>query len=354
MGKSAPGSPVKSSASCPDLRSALTPDLATPEANSSSAQIAGVLEIDELASRPTDLRDTDVYDPSDDIEVLVGPQEQQQRFLVSRASMCRASTIWKDWLDKHGWIKGLTTYMEFPDAVAEPLLLILRIVHFRQDELPSAEDLSFNTLLQLANLCQANGVHRQVKDFLNAIRWTSNFCPQPWWTTDRHQSWLFISLVFGHAEGFETSARYLAKAVSLDLNGKAVFDDDHGTNDFLLGPTIIGPYSRALSGTDPPNTLLATNTPTDSILNVRQQTISAMIRACHETVYEFCYGKFCKAVPQLRACDTAALGMYIEWLVAMKLPPDSENRTVCGLSVAQLQNRIIQFSDSLPRYSSRD
>ncbi|KAF2830258.1 hypothetical protein CC86DRAFT_368081 [Ophiobolus disseminans] len=250
--------------------------------------------------------------------------------VVSRASMCEASTVWREWFNQTTTTKGPSQYMLLDQSTKNALLLILRLVHYRHEGLPTMADLSLDDLRDLAFLSNKYKVVHVVKPFLVHRDWTSIYKPNNWTLRD-HRAWLYITQTFGYMESQDISARYLVTSISLDENRLAGFQSGEMKHEIEQEMDLV-----------------------NRILKVRAQTIAAIAKACHQMVIDLQDGGNCAINQQNPSCNITTLGSFVQWLIKMGLYTSDGPSETSRFSIDHLQAGIRDFDRSYPKYVSHN
>ena len=87
-----------------------------------------------------DTKESTVHvDPSGNLTLIVGPEDNQKTFTVSSAAMCLASPVWRAMLDPKGHFleaHSSDRKVSLPDDNPEALLLLLNIIHLQFLKVP--------------------------------------------------------------------------------------------------------------------------------------------------------------------------------------------------------------------------
>ena len=102
-----------------------------------------------------DIKESTVHvDPSGNLTLIVGPEDNQKAFTVSSAAMCLASPVWRAMLDPKGHFleaHSSDRKVSFPDDNPEALLLLLNVIHLQFLKVP--QTLPTEELYEVAVLC---------------------------------------------------------------------------------------------------------------------------------------------------------------------------------------------------------
>ena len=102
-----------------------------------------------------DTKESTVHvDPSGNLTLIVGPEDNQKTFTVSSAAMCLASPVWRAMLDPKGHFleaHSSDRKVSFPDDNPEALLLLLNVIHLQFLKVP--QTLPTEELYEVAVLC---------------------------------------------------------------------------------------------------------------------------------------------------------------------------------------------------------
>ena len=93
-------------------------------------------------------------DPSGNLSLLVGTDDNQKTFVVSSAALCLASPVWRAMVNPKGHFLEANSEgrrVSLPDEDPKYLLLLLNIVHLHFHKVPQV--LSTDDLFQMALLC---------------------------------------------------------------------------------------------------------------------------------------------------------------------------------------------------------
>lgn len=161
-----------------------------------------------------------LYSNADRI-VIVGAREDCRRlYKVSSLAMSMASPVWKAMFDPTNGFRESNpdAPVEFPEDDPDIMLIILKIIHFKFDDLPPL--ISFDWLVELAVFCDKYDTVSIVRPFIP--NWTSHwtqFCLEP-----GYEHWLSVAWTFGCQEIFSTLAASLVLSTGSDND-----DDDKNT-----------------------------------------------------------------------------------------------------------------------------
>lgn len=186
-------------------------------------------------------RQTIVLHDFGDVTLLVGTGETQQPVLTSSSTLRLASPVWRAMFGQR-WAESESSEVPFPDDDVEAMLLVLRIAHLRFQELPQKHGISFNSLLNLAFVCDKYDLVRMVRPFLDLHCWAQPFLHM----TDPktcQPAWLFIAWTFGYSESFDALAKRLVRAVATsDMDGRTIVGVTGGPElqAGTLPPDILG------------------------------------------------------------------------------------------------------------------
>jgi hypothetical protein len=185
-----------------------------------------------------------LYSGADRI-VAIGEREDGRRlYKVSSLAMSMASPIWKAMFDPTSGFRESNpdTMVEFPEDDPDIMLIVLRIIHFKFDDLP--QSISFDWLVELAVFCDKYDTVSIVRPFI--ANWTApwtKFCLQP-----GYEHWLFVAWTFGCWEIFNTLAAFLILATGSDVDHDTTESSSDWINSENMPPDIVGkdliPYYR--------------------------------------------------------------------------------------------------------------
>lgn len=153
--------------------------------------------------------------------VAVGEREDGRRlYKVSSLAMSMASPIWKAMFDPTSGFRESSpdAMVEFPEDDPDIMLIVLRIIHFKFDDLP--ESISFDWLVELAVFCDKYDTVTIIRPFI--ANWTApwtEFCLE-----SGYEHWLSVAWTFGCQEIFSTVAASLVLSTGSDND-----DGDHNT-----------------------------------------------------------------------------------------------------------------------------
>ena len=170
-------------------------------------------------------------DDSSDLIIVVGRAEQgtqQKKFHVRLASLEHISKSWKKKFDGR-FAEKWQEIVWFPDDSATAVLTVLRIAHFRWNELPVS--MSKDDLIELASLCDKYDHFDLTEIVLSVIErkgWLREHKGDGiTWPDDADLgAWANFATVFGLTEDLNCLANQLAMKVMLDEEGIYYYMDD--------------------------------------------------------------------------------------------------------------------------------
>ncbi|KAF2655964.1 hypothetical protein K491DRAFT_715811 [Lophiostoma macrostomum CBS 122681] len=99
-----------------------------------------------------------------DRTLLIGAPDELQPVRVSSDVLRLASPVWRAMLER-SWVESKAPEIIFPDDDPEAMLIVLRIAHLAFHELPKKRGLSFESLVNLAIVCDKYDVVGIVRPF---------------------------------------------------------------------------------------------------------------------------------------------------------------------------------------------
>lgn len=166
-----------------------------------------------------------IFDPSGDLELIVGECDRQRKFRVSSKAMCLVSLVWRAMLDPSGYfmeaqpVKGRVT---FPEDDGDTMHLLLCVVHYKFNLIPLG--LKYEKLFNLAILCDKYDTVDILYPWLP--KWLEDLTAIA--IDSGKEGSLFISWVFKDATTFERVAQKLVKEISIDKSGERITRNGRG------------------------------------------------------------------------------------------------------------------------------
>ncbi|KAF2005191.1 hypothetical protein P154DRAFT_530850 [Amniculicola lignicola CBS 123094] len=256
---------------------------------------------------------------------------------VSKTALQMASPVWKAMFEKH-WAESVADEIVFPDDPVPAMLTVLRIAHFRFNELPAKSALRYDEVIDLTAMCDKYDLVRLVRPFLDLKMWTSSFIsPTP--TGHYYLHWLYIAWTFGYSDSFDKLARHLALNCTVRPDGSF---KDEGLGAHYI---IVNREERM-----PPGIL-------ESILRIREDTLSAMLDGCYETLDRVVKTPFCQgnkspnaqftspfanglSPKHVEECQSTVIGSLVANLAKVDLFPVRKAGADLDISVKELQEKL--------------
>jgi hypothetical protein len=140
--------------------------------------------------------------------------------------------------DRH-WVESKASEIPLPDDEPEAMMIVLRIAHLHFKDIPGKAGLSFQTLFNVAVLCDKYDLVHIVRPFVDLHCWAERFFfgAEP----SYYPGWLFVAWKFGYAENFEELARHLSMSMTVRNDGK-LGAEGHGIQTAEYPPDILGTY----------------------------------------------------------------------------------------------------------------
>ncbi|MCJ1368297.1 hypothetical protein MMC16_007439 [Acarospora aff. strigata] len=255
---------------------------------------------------------------SGDLLLLVTYSNDRIVFVVSSHAMSLASPIWKKTL-KPPFPKLVSRIdgdddlqdkqVDFSEDNGEALLLLLRIAHLQFSKVPST--LTFESLLDVAILYDKYDCVGLVGPWLSL--WLSNEETQS--KEQGYEEWLFIAWVFGREKTFKELATKLTHEVKINAKG-----------DCLTSTGEIFPSQM------PPDII-------ESILDIRQATVKALLNVLYDYVDRFESNKETICRENSKECDALVYGSLLRGLQEADLWPRKSSKTV-HISVQELASKL--------------